>query len=299
VKTTVAPEPAGLDDFVVTDRDFRQFAALVRRQTGIALNETKRPLVCARLRKRLRHYGYVRLKQYYDHLTERDPTGEELVRMVNALTTNKTDFFREPHHFALFRADVLGRGAGANGARRLRIWSAGCSSGEEAYSIAFTLLDGVPHIGAWDVRILASDIDTDMLAHATRGVYLAERVAGVPPALRGRYFMPGRGASEGLVRVRPEVRRLVTFRRINLRDEPWPIRVAFDAIFCRNVLIYFDRALQQEVVGRLVEHLTLGGHLFLGHSESLLGMTTGLRPVGKTVYQKVAGGQKVRGGPSR
>jgi chemotaxis protein methyltransferase CheR len=298
VKTTVAPEPAGLDDFVVTDRDFRQFAALVRRQTGIALNETKRPLVCARLRKRLRHYGYVRLKQYYDHLTERDPTGEELVRMVNALTTNKTDFFREPHHFALIRADVLGPVVRANGARRLRIWSAGCSSGEEAYSIAFTVLDGVPDIAAWDVRILASDIDTDMLAHATRGVYLEERVAGVPPALRARYFMPGRGASEGLVRVRPEVRRLVTFRRINLRDEPWPIRVAFDAIFCRNVLIYFDRALQQEVVGRLVEHLTLGGHLFLGHSESLLGMTTGLRPVGKTVYQKVAG-QKVPRGPSR
>jgi chemotaxis protein methyltransferase CheR len=290
VKTTVAPEPAGLDDVVITDREFRQFAAFVRRQTGIALNETKRSLVCARLRKRLRHYGYVRLKQYYDHLTERDPTGDELVRMVNALTTNKTDFFREPHHFARLRAGLLGRTATVNGPRRLRIWSAGCSSGEEAYSIAFTVLDGLPEVAEWDVRILASDIDTDMLAQAERGVYLAERIAGVPAQLRERYFVRGRGSSEGLVRVRPEVRRLVTFRRIKLQDERWPIRVAFDAIFCRNVLIYFDRALQQEVVGRLVGLLTLGGDLFLGHSESLLGMSTGLRTVGRTVYQKVGGG---------
>jgi len=290
VKTPVAPEPAGLDDVVVTDREFRRFTAFVRRQTGIALNETKRPLVCARLRKRLRHYGYVRLQQYYDHLTERDPAGEELVRMVNALTTNKTDFFREPHHFARLRTSVRGRGAAANGGRRLRIWSAGCSSGEEAYSIAFTVLDELPDVAEWDVRILASDIDTDVLAQAEHGVYLAERLAGVPAQLRERYFLRGRGPSEGLVRVRPEVRRLVTFRRINLRDESWPIRTAFDAIFCRNVLIYFDRALQHEVVERLVGFLALGGDLFLGHSESLLGMSTGLRPAGKTVYQKVRGG---------
>src|SRR5207247_8168875 len=169
---TTTPDPFAVADVIVTGREFREFAAFVHRQTGIALNEAKRPLVCARLRKRLRHYGYARLKQYYDHLTERDPTGEELVRMVNALTTNKTDFFRESHHFALFRSDVLGPGARANGARRLRIWSAGCSSGEEAYSLAFTVLDGVPDIAAWDVRILASDSDPDMLAPATRPVHL-------------------------------------------------------------------------------------------------------------------------------
>ena len=140
------------------------------------------------------------------------------------------------------------------------------------------------------MRILASDIDTDVLAQAEHGVYLAERLAGVPAQLRERYFLRGRGPSEGLVRVRPEVRRLVTFRRINLRDESWPIRTAFDAIFCRNVLIYFDRALQHEVVERLVGFLALGGDLFLGHSESLLGMSTGLRLAGKTVYHKVRGG---------
>jgi chemotaxis protein methyltransferase CheR len=292
VKTTVAREPAAPDDFVVTDREFQQFTAFVSRHTGIALNESKRPLVCARLRKRLRHYGYVRLRQYYDHLIDRDPAGEELVRMVNALTTNKTEFFREAHHFALFRTDILGRRATTNGPRRLRVWSAGCSSGEEPYSIAFTVLDALPDAADWDVRILASDIDTDMLALATRGVYLADRVAGVPASQRERYFARGRGPNEGLVRVRPEATRLVTFRRINLRDEPWPIRAAFDAIFCRNVLIYFDRALQQDVVGRIVEYLKPGGHLFLGHSESLLGMTTGLRPVGKTVYRRASDGDR-------
>ena len=287
MKTPVAPEPAGLDDVVVTDREFRQFTAFVRRQTGIALNETKRPLVCARLRKRLRHYGYVRLQQYYDHLTERDPAGEELVRMVNALTTNKTDFFREPHHFARLRTSVRGRGAAANGGRRLRIWSAGCSSGEEAYSIAFTVLDELPDVAEWDVRILASDIDTDVLAQAEHGVYLAERLAGVPAQLRERYFLRGRGPSEGLVRVRPEVRRLVTFRRINLRDESWPIRTAFDAIFCRNVLIYFDGQTRRELAGRFVDLLGQPGFLFLGHSESLVAGNLNVESFGPTAYRKV------------
>ena len=156
----------------------------------------------------------------------------------------------------------------------------------------FTVLAGLPDAADWDVRILASDIDTEMLARAERGVYPADRAASVPATLRERFFRRGRGASAGLVRVGPEAARLVTFRRINLRDEAWPIRAAFDAIFCRNVLIYFDRALQQEVIRRLVEHLQPGGYLFLGHSESLLGMGMGLRPVGKTVYKNAPRGER-------
>src|SRR5213594_631158 len=196
------PEPSAVADVIATDREFREFATFVHRQTGIALNETKRPLVCARLRKRLRYYGYVRLRQYHNHLTERDPEGDELVRMVNALTSNKTDFFREAHHFTLLRTELLARRTAGPGPRRLRVWSAGCSSGEEAYSIAFTVLESLPGVIDWDVRVLASDIDTDVLARAERGVYLAERAGGVPTALRERYFLRGRGANEGLVRVR-------------------------------------------------------------------------------------------------
>src|SRR2546430_5057462 len=147
---TAPPEPSAVGDVIVTDREFREFAAFVHRQTGIALNETKRPLVCARLRKRLRYYGYVRLQQYYNHLTERDPEGDELVRMVNALTTNKTDFFREAHHFTLLRTELLARRAAGDGPRRLRVWSAGCPGGEVAYCCAFTVSRGLPAAADWD-----------------------------------------------------------------------------------------------------------------------------------------------------
>ena len=278
--------------FVITDREFQRFRALVLQQTGIALGDSKRQLVCSRLGKRLRHYGYSTFSQYYEHLVERDPEGEELVRMINAITTNKTDFFREAHHFDFLRSDVLPAvvaEAGAGAARRLRIWSAGCSSGEEPYSIALTVLEALPRAWAWDVKILASDIDTDMLSRGRDGVYTEDGLGTVPGGWRERYFLRGRGTLEGLVCARRELKELVAFRRINLRDETWPIRTLFDCIFCRNVIIYFDRALQQGLVGRFIELLKPGGYLFLGHSESLLGMRLGLRYVGNTVYQKASG----------
>jgi len=278
--------------FVITEREFQQFRALVLQQTGIALGDSKRQLVCSRLGKRLRYYGYSTFSQYYEHLAERDPEGQELLRMINAITTNKTDFFREAHHFDFLRSAILPAmqtEAGTGGARRLRIWSAGCSSGEEPYSIALTVLEGLPRPWAWDVKILASDIDTEMLAKGREGVYTDDRLSTIPAELRERYFLRGRGTREGLVAVRPEMKDLVAFRRINLRDESWPIRTLFDCIFCRNVIIYFDRALQEGLVSRFVELLKPGGYLFLGHSESLLGMRLGLRYVGNTVYQKASG----------
>ncbi len=292
-------DPTAVGQFRITEREFQRFRVLVARQTGIALTDSKRQLVCSRLGKRLRHYGYATFGQYYEHLVGRDPEGEELLQMVNAITTNKTEFFREPHHFELLRSEVLPAmaiRAAAGAPRRLRIWSAGCSSGEEPYSIAMTLL--AAKMGIWDARILASDIDTDVLSQGQQGVYPAERLANVPRDLRERCFSRGRGRHDGLWRVRSELRDLVVFRRINLREAAWPIRALFDCIFCRNVLIYFDRALQQEVVGRLVTHLRPGGYLFLGHSESLLGMSEGLSYLGNTVYRKAggAGGPGAAGG---
>ena len=288
--------------FVITDREFHHFRALVLQQTGISLGDSKRQLVCSRLGKRLRHYGYSTFSQYYDHLVERDPDGEELVRMINAITTNKTDFFREAHHFEFIRSGILPglvSDAGTGGGRRLRVWSAGCSSGEEPYSIALMVMEGLPRPWAWDVKILASDIDTDMLAKGREGVYGEDRLATLPPDLRERYFLRGRGSREGLVCVRPEVKELVAFRRINLRDETWPIRTLFDWIFCRNVIIYFDRALQEGLVSRFVQLLKPGGYLFLGHSESLLGMRLGLKYVGNTVYQKASDDAPVGQGDHR
>ncbi|MGH7266333.1 MAG: CheR family methyltransferase [Candidatus Rokuibacteriota bacterium] len=273
----------------ITEAEFQRFRALVSRQTGIALGDTKRQLVCSRLGRRLRHYGYATFSEYYEHLMARDPDGEELGRMINAITTNKTDFFREPHHFAFLRTEALprlaARAVGRDG-RRLRIWSAGCSSGEEAYSIALTVLEGLPSPWSWDARILASDIDTEMLTRGAEGVYAEDRIAPVSAALVERYFARGRAEHRGYVRVRRSVRELVTFRRINLRDESWPIRTVFDGIFCRNVIIYFDRALQQVLVARLIAALKPGGYLFLGHSESLLGMQLGLEHLGHTIYRK-------------
>ncbi len=280
--------------FFISDREFQRIRALVYQHTGIALGETKRQLVCARLGKRLRHYGYSTFKQYYAHLTERDPMGEELRQMINAITTNKTEFFREKDHFAILSSEVLAplvARARAGGRRSLRIWSAGCSTGQEPYSIALTVLEALANIWAWDVKILASDINTDVLAIAREGVYPADQVASVPRALLDRRFSWGRKAQKGLVRVRKEVRDLVTFRRINLHDDGWPIRTPFDVIFCRNVLIYFDRPAQERLVRRLMNLLKPSGFLFLGHSESLLGIQAGLelRHLGKTVYQRVSG----------
>jgi len=276
---------------VITDCEFQRFRALIYQHTGIALGETKRQLVCSRLSKRLRHYGYPTFSQYYRHLTESDPKGEELLRMINAITTNKTDFFREADHFAFLSSELLApfaTRAQVGGPRRLRIWSAGCSSGEEPYSIAVTVLETLPSPWAWDVKILASDIDTDVLAQATDGVYRMERVATVPPEVLKRYFLRGRGERAGLVCVRKEVKDLMAFRRINLQDESWPIQTVFDAIFCRNVLIYFDRPGQERLIARFERLLSPGGFLFLGHSESLIGMQVGLRHIAKTIYQKAA-----------
>ena len=267
----------------ITEAEFHRIRVLVHAETGIALSDGKRQMVCSRLGKRLRFWGYTTFSEYWEHLRQADPEGEELVRLINAITTNKTDFFREAHHFECLRSTVLPGLAARRGSRRLRIWSAGCSSGEEAYSIAITVLAGLPRPASWDIRILASDIDTDVLAAGNAAVYPVDGAASVPVALYPRLFeVSGSGST---VRVRDEVRRLVVFRRINLRAEPWPIRTLFDCIFCRNVVIYFDKDFQRRLVSRLVEYLQPGGYLFLGHSESLLGLRVGLRHVANTVYR--------------
>jgi chemotaxis protein methyltransferase CheR len=210
--------------------------------------------------------------------------------MVNAITTNKTDFFREPHHFEFLSAHVLPAIAARRvpgAVPRLRIWSAGCATGEEAYSIAMTLLDAPWPIAAWDVRVLASDINTDVLDRAATGAYERARLAGVEPGMLRRHWhaIP---RQPHLLQVSAAARRLVTFRRINLSSDVWPIQTAFDVIFCRNVVIYFDRATQRAVLRRLADLLVPGGYLIVGHSESLLGHGLDLQYAGRTIYRKRA-----------
>ncbi len=272
----------------MSDREFALFRDLVHRETGIALGPHKRVLLEARLTKRLRALQLASFSAYHEYLRRHDASGEEHRRFVNAMTTNETAFFREPAHFEHLTATWLParRAAAEAGApRRLRAWSAACSTGEEPYSIAMTLLDGLAGGEKWDVRILASDIDTDVLERATAGIYPLEATSKLPHTVVHKHFHRGVGAHEGLVRVRPSVRGLVTFRRLNFLDEPWPIRAQFDLIFCRNVLMYFDRPTQANLVARLERMLTPHGLLVLGHAENLLGLASDMRRVTSTIYR--------------
>ena len=272
----------------MTDGEFAVFRELVHRETGIALGPHKRALLEARLTKRLRALDLASFTAYRDYLLCDDAAGEERRRFVNAITTNETSFFREPAHFAHLTDTWLpARNAlvAAGGERRLRAWSAACSTGEEPYSIAMTLLAGLDEPARRDVRILASDIDTDVLERAAAGIYPMDGVARVPEVVLRRHFLRGVGARTGMVRVRPEVRDLVTFRRVNLLDDAWPIRARFDLIFCRNVLMYFDRPTQAHLVARLERMLAPSGLLVLGHAENLLGLATELRRVTSTIYR--------------
>ena len=277
-------------DAVLTDADFDLLRRLIHAHAGIALGPWKRYLVRARLTRRLQELGLTNFAEYHTRLLA-DASGAELTRFINAMTTNKTEFFREAHHFEHLRVRwVPSRGPCRRTTdRHLRVWSAGCSTGEEAYSIAITLLDALDGGAPWDLRILASDIDTDVLALAAEGIYPLEQVAPVPRPMLPRYFLRGTGARDGFVQVKPAVRSLVTFRRINFIDELWPIRTRFDVIFCRNVLIYFDRPTQQRILSRLVQQLKDDGLLFVGHSESIHGIE-GLAPVGATIYRRTTPG---------
>jgi len=277
-----------VSDIPLTTQEFRLLRELIYRQTGIALREGKNALLKTRLLKRLRRYGCDSFSQYYDLLQNQDVGGCELQEMINAVTTNKTYFFREPHHFKCLEKLVLERAkrlAAAGRQPSLRFWSAGCSSGEEAYSIAITLADALVPLSRWDVKVLATDIDTQMLERGREAVYSGESVAELPHHLLERHFLRGQGRYADCVRVKPELRSLVSFGRINLAEEPWPLRGRFDAIFCRNVIIYFDRPTQQTVLQRLARCLNAEGILFSGHSENLFWLSELFQSVGNTAYQ--------------
>jgi len=272
----------------LTDAQFEQIRRLIKRQCGIHLNEGKKDLVRGRLAKRLRVLGFDSFRLYLEHL-DADASGSELTALLDAISTNQTSFFREPAHFEYLQRAVLPRVA-ARGDRRLRVWSAGCSSGEEPYSIAITLREGLGELDAWDARVLATDISTRVLAGARRAVYGEDRVAAISPLLRSRYFVCTQTRPRRQYGVVPAVRKLVHFARLNLMDS-WPMRGPFDVIFCRNVMIYFDRPTRQRLIGRFAGLLAKGGTLFVGHSESLTGIQHPLRYVQPTVYE--ASGRQV------
>jgi chemotaxis protein methyltransferase CheR len=257
---------------------------LVRSLTGIHLSEQKRELVYGRLTRRLRALQLRSFAEYRERLQSDE---QEVAEFCNAITTNLTSFFREPHHFQYLREHMLAPLAAApRRERRLRIWSAGCSTGEEPYSIAMTLLEALPEPERWDVRILATDIDSDVLERARRGVYPAERTQSLSPARLQRFFTE-RQEADGLCRqVAPEVATLVTFKQLNL-IHALPMRGPLDAIFCRNVVIYFDKETQRELFARIARLQRPGDLLFLGHSESLFKVCDSYALIGKTIHRRV------------
>ncbi len=266
------------------DRELRAIAQLVYQKSGITLSPAKHALVSARLQKRLRHGGFRSFGAYLDHVAG-DPSGQELTELLDAIATNHTSFFREPQHFEFLRSRVLPPLA-ARG-RAPSVWSAACSTGDEPFTIAMTLRDQLAEPLVAQARILASDLSTKALRTAGAGVYRLEHLAGVPREVLRAHFERGMGAQEGLARVAPAVRRLVEFRRLNLL-EITSLGESFDVVFCRNVMIYFDRLVQQRVVSTLERHIAPGGYLFISHAESLNGITHGLRWVAPAIYQRTA-----------
>ena len=277
-----------LDDsrLTITDTEFRQLREFIHAHSGIALSGHKRALVCSRLAKRLRHHNLQHYSDYYRFLTENDLDGLELMAMINSITTNKTDFFREPHHFRFLAEEVFpAYRNNPSRERPIRLWSAAASTGEEAYSLAMTALEAMPSFNERDIRILATDIDTDVLARAENGIYTLAQAKHIPESLLHRYFLKGQGAHEGEVMAKPALKALIHFHRLNLQDEPWPMQTLFDVILCRNVLIYFDKATQQNLFLRMGSALKKNGYLMLGHSEAMHGLGDIFRPVGHSIYQ--------------
>lgn len=279
-------ERGALITFTFTDSDFARLRNLVKDLTGISLSEQKRELVYGRLTRRLRALGFNSFKDYCDFLE--DNLGEELEHFTNAITTNLTSFFRENHHFELIANDplkgwLLNR-LGMNG--RLRFWSAGSSTGEEAYSIAITLAETIPDVFSRNVKILATDLDTNVVATGRAGVYPENRIEALSPERKKKWFQRGGGASTGMVKVDEKLRNMATFNQLNLMGD-WPMRGPFDVIFCRNVVIYFDKPTQARLFSRYADMLCDDGVLFIGHSETMADVCDRFELVGKTMYRKL------------
>lgn len=270
-------------EFEMTEADFNRIRQLLKDRSGIDVGAGKRQLVYGRLTRRLRA---LKLRTFNDYLAlVEDASTDEARSFLNSLTTNVTELFREEHHFELLRERLVPE-VTALGTRRLRIWSAGCSVGDEPYSIALTLA-ALPDLASWDIKILATDIDSEVLAQGRQGIYQMERIQKLRPNMRA-LFSRGIGSKAGLARAGDRLRDMITFKQLNLLQD-WPMSGPFDVIFCRNVIIYFDTSTKENLVRRFTSLLRPGGFLFLGHSESpAAGCTPLLEPAGRTAFVRKA-----------
>jgi chemotaxis protein methyltransferase CheR len=276
-----------LQEVTLGEREFRRISDLVYEHCGINLHHGKKELVRARLAKRLREGNFRTFSDYIRHVLN-DPTGREFSILVDSLSTNLTKFFREEQHFEYLRSEFLPRALAQKQGRRdfrIRGWSAGCSSGEEPYSIAITLLEAIHGAGRWDVKLLATDVSTRILDRAREGCYEKERVEPISLPLRTKYLTRRREGGRDVYEVADSLRSVVLFRYLNLMQD-WPVKGPIDFIFCRNVMIYFDKPTQARLINRFYDLLAPGGVLFTGHSESLTGIEHKFKYVQPTIYAK-------------
>ncbi|MGD0096904.1 MAG: protein-glutamate O-methyltransferase CheR [Terracidiphilus sp.] len=277
----------------ISPRDYARLTKLIYAQAGITLGPEKRTMLEGRIKRRLKALAIDSYCEYSDYLFgpdgRHDGQKDEIAHLIDVVTTNKTDFFREAGHFNLLTEKALPELTGCLGGRQFTIWSAGCSSGEEPYTMAIVLSEyALTHPG-FRFRILATDISSIVLAKAELGVYTNEIVAPVAPVLRRKYFMRSRKPGSEQVRVVPELRRMIEFRRLNFMDADYGVAEKADAIFCRNVIIYFDRTTQERILHKLSNCLRPGGYIFVGHAETLHDMNLPLVPVAPALYRRVDG----------
>lgn len=277
-------------DAVMSDKIFNRLSGFIHESCGIKLPPVKKTMLEGRIRKRMRILDIDRFEDYCEHVFNTSGSGQELIHMIDAVTTNKTDFFREPDHFEYLVRVVLpqvsGRGRLGVGENFIA-WSAGCSTGEEPYTLAIVLSEFAARNPGFAFSILATDISTAVLDKAKKAIYEEEKVSPIPIELRKKYLLRGRDKHKGLIRIAPDLRAMVKFRRLNFMDDDYGMRESVQVIFCRNVIIYFDRQTQEKILTRLTQRLAPGGYLFMGHSESLYGMNLPLEQTATTVYRRL------------
>ena len=318
--------PSAIDNslYPMELREFKAFRTLIHEHTGIWLRDGKQVMLASRLSRRLRHYGMAGFAEYYQYVQKVPDDSDEIRELINCVTTNKTSFFRERHHFDYLAGKVVPEARAAvlrGGPRTIRVWSAACSTGEEPYTVAITLLealqaqhnampgprrassaqrgdDSPQHAqgrkalpgfgmapGLWKIEVIASDIDTNVLNTAKRAIYNEDSLASLDPPLHKKYFLRGKDDMLGRIKVKAEVARLVEFKRINLKDSHWPLEGSFDAIFFRNALIYFNHDTQDMFLRKMVRCLKPGGYLFLGNAEHIPWLHDILEPLNRTMYR--------------